>query len=131
MVLSDAVRAFLQKPIVVRMAVVDADGYPHVVPVWYGLDGDDLIVFGYGKTRKVDFIKVNPKGSIQIGGDPPGEGYLIKGNFSLEDDVDHRWTRQITYAYEPNKESADKMLAEWIPAGLIVMRLKVTKVSKV
>ncbi|MCA0454609.1 MAG: pyridoxamine 5'-phosphate oxidase family protein [Chloroflexi bacterium] len=131
MVLSEPVRAFLQKPVIVRMAVVDPNGYPHVVPVWYGLDGDDVIVFGYRNTRKVDFIKANPKGSIQIGGDPAGEGYLLKGEFSLEDDTDNRWARQITYAYEATKENADKLLAEWILAGLIVMRLKVDKVSKV
>lgn len=131
MVLSDAVRALLQKPVVVRMAVVDPNGYPHVVPVWYGMDGDDVIVFGYSNTRKVEYIKSNPKGSIQIGGDPPGEGYLLKGEFSLEADTDNRWARQITYAYEATKESADKLLAEWIPAGLIVMRLKVNKVSKI
>ena len=129
--LSADARAILQKPLTVRMAVNDPDGYPHVVPVWFTLDGDDIIVFGFKATRKVDYIRANPKGSIQIGGDPSGtEGYMFKGEFSLEEDTDHYWARTITYLYEP-KDNADKLLEEWIAAGLIVMRLKVNKVLKV
>ena len=132
MKLSDAVRAVLQKPVIVRMAVIDSNGYPHVVPVWYGLDGDDVIIFGFKATRKVDYIQKNPKGTVQIGGDPAGnDGYMIKGQFSIEADVDHRWAKSITYAYEPNNESADKMLAEWSQQELVVLRLVVDKVIKV
>ncbi len=131
MSLPDAARALLQKPVIVRMAVTDPNGYPHVVPVWFALDGDDVIIFGFRNTRKVDYIQANPKGAMQIGGDPAGEGYLLKGDFSLEADVDHHWARLITYAYEPTKESAEKMLAEWTNTELIVIRLVVNKVIKV
>ncbi len=131
MVLPDGARELLQKPVIVRMAVVDTNGYPHVVPVWFGLDGDDIIVFGYRNTRKVDYIKANPKGSVQIGGDPAGNGYLIKGDFSIEADADHRWARSITYAYEATKESADKLLEEWTAQELVVLRLVVNKVTKI
>lgn len=131
MLLSDAARALLQKPVIVRMAVNDPNGYPHVVPVWFALDGEDVIVFGFRNTRKVDYIKANAKGAVQIGGDPAGEGYLLKGQFSLEADVNHHWARTITYAYEPTQESADKMLAEWTNQELVVLRFVVNKVVKV
>ena len=131
MLLPDAARTLLQKPVIVRMAVIDPDGYPHVVPVWFALDGDDVVVFGFRNTRKVDYIQANPKGSIQIGGDSAGGlGFLLKGDFSLEADVDNRWARAITYAYEP-KEAADKMLAEWANTELIVLRLVINKVIKI
>ena len=79
----------------------------------------------------MDYIQTNAKGSIQVGGDPSGmEGYLLKGDFSLEADVDNHWASLITYLYEP-KENADKMLAEWTSTPLIVMRLTVNKVIKV
>jgi general stress protein 26 len=131
MLLPDAARTLLQKPLVARMAVNDPNGYPHVVPVWFALDGNDVVVFGFKATRKVDYIQANPKGSIQIGGDPSGApGFLLKGDFSLEADIDNHWARLITYAYEP-KENADKMLEEWTNTELIVMRLTVQKVIKV
>jgi general stress protein 26 len=131
MLLPDGVRELLQKPVIVRMAVTDPNGYPHVVPVWFGLDGDDIIIFGFRNTRKVDYIQANSKGSVQIGGDPAGNGYLLKGDFSIEADPDHRWAKSITYAYEATKESADKLLAEWTQQELVVLRLVVNKVIKV
>ena len=131
MLLPDAARALLQKPVIVRMAVNDPNGYPHVVPVWFGLDGEDVIIFGFRNTRKVDYIQANPKGAVQIGGDPAGEGYLLKGTFSLEADANHHWARSITYAYEPTKESADKMLAEWTTQELAVLRFVINKVIKI
>lgn len=130
MIWPDCARELLQKPVIVRMAVTDPNGYPHVIPVWFGLDGDDIIIFGYRNTRKVDYIKSNPKGSIQIGGDPAGNGYLIKGDFSIEPDTNHHWARTITYAYE-TRETAEKNLAEWMQQELVVLRLVVNKVVKV
>ncbi|MEZ4670929.1 MAG: pyridoxamine 5'-phosphate oxidase family protein [Anaerolineae bacterium] len=130
MVLPEGARALLQQPVIVRMAVTDPNGYPHVVPVWFGLDGEDIIVFGFRNTRKVDYIKLNPKGSLQIGGDPAGNGYLIKGDFSIEADKDHYWARTITHAYE-TPEAAEKDLAEWTQQELVVLRLAVNKVVKV
>jgi general stress protein 26 len=123
-------RELLQQPVIVRMAVTDPNGYPHVVPVWFGLDGDDIIVFGFKNTRKVDYIKSNPKGSVQIGGDPAGNGYLLKGDFSIEADHDHHWARTITYAYE-TRETGEKNLAEWTQQELVVLRLVVNKVVRV
>ena len=82
MLLPDAARVVLQKPLVVRMAVNDPNGYPHVVPVWFGLDGDDLMIFGFYNTRKIDYIQTNTKGSVQIGGDYGNDGYLLKGEYT-------------------------------------------------
>ena len=131
MLLPDAARSVLQKPLVVRMAVTDPDGYPHVVPVWFGLDGDDIMIFGFYDTRKIDYIKADPKGSIQIGGDAGNDGYLLKGDYVLESDPEHQWAKTITYAYEASRENADKLLAEWTAKELFLLRFVVNKVIKV
>ena len=131
MQLPDAARTVLQKPLVVRMAVNDPEGYPHVVPVWFGLDGDDLMIFGFHNTRKIDYIQADPKGSIQIGGDFGNDGYLLKGNYVIENDPEHKWAKTITYAYEASRENADKLLAEWTAKQLFLLRFVVNKVVKV
>src|SRR3954453_21810467 len=131
MLLPDAARAVLQKPLTVRMAVNDPNGYPHVVPVWFGMDGDDIMIFGFQNTRKIDYIQTDPKGSMQIGGDMGNDGYLFKGDFKLESDPEHHWARKITYAYEPNRETADKLLEEWTAKELFLVRLVINKVLKV
>lgn len=129
--IDDAARAVLQKPLIARMSTVDADGYPHTVPVWFILDGEDVIVMGTRDTRKVQHTLANPKGSITIGGQPgDGGGYLIKGRWSVEEDKDKHWQRTITYHYEP-KEQADKDLADWADLDIIAMRLKPVKVIKI
>lgn len=128
---SDAVREFLQKPLIARMSTLDPDGYPHTVPVWFMLDGNDLVVISVRSTRKVGHILANPKGAIVIGGDPAdGGGYLIKGDFSLEADLDDAWVRRLTYHYEA-PEQAEKDIADWADLDIIVLRLKPKVVLKV
>ncbi len=124
-------REFLQKPLVARMSTVDPDGYPHTLPVWFMLDGDDLVVISVSSTRKVGHIQANPKGAIVVGGDPAdGGGYLIKGEFSIEADPEAAWVRRLTHHYEP-PEQAEKDIAAWSNLDIIVLRLKPKTVLKV
>ncbi len=125
--LTEEVRALLKKPLIARMSVIDPDGYPHTVPVWFGLDGNDLVIISVRDTRKVDYLQVNPKGAVVIGGDD-GTGYLFKGVFTIE--PDNGWTRRLTELYEaPDK--VDALVEEWLPLGMIVLRMKIARVLKV
>jgi general stress protein 26 len=124
-------REVLSKPLIARMSTIDPNGFPHTVPVWFKLDGDDIVVMGVRSTRKVQHMRANTKGSIAVGGQPGDSGgYLIKGHWSVEEDPGKRWQRAITYHYEP-KEQADKDLADWAGLDIIVMRLKSVQVLKV
>ena len=128
---TDTVREFLQKPLVARLSTIDPAGYPHTVPVWFMLAGDDIVVISVSNTRKVGHIRANPKGAIAIGGDPgDGAGYLIKGDLSIETDPDDAWVRKMTYRYEA-PEQAEKDVADWADLDIIVLRLKPRLVLKV
>jgi general stress protein 26 len=128
---SDAIREFLQKPLMARMSTIDLQGYPHTVPVWFDLDGDDIVVISVRDTRKVGHILTNPKGAVTIGGDPgDGAGYLIKGEFSIEPDPEDAWVRRLTYRYEA-PEQAEKDIADWADLDIIVLRLRANVVLKV
>lgn len=129
--LTASIREFLQKPLIARMSTIDPDGYPHTVPVWFGLDGDDIVIISVRDTRKVSHIQANPKGAVTIGGDPADSaGYLIKGEFLIEADPDDAWVRQLTYRYEA-PEQAEKDIAAWADLDIIVLRLKPKVVLKV
>ncbi len=131
MILTESVRTFLDKPLVARISVIDSDGYPHMIPIWFARDGDDVMFFSSRSARKIKHIQANPKGALTVGGDPYGtEGYLLKGDFSIEEDAENRWLREITYRYEPG-EIADKHLAEWVNDDLVLLRFKPRKVIKV
>jgi PPOX class probable F420-dependent enzyme len=127
----DTVREFLQKPLIARVSTIDPNGYPHTVPVWFALDGDDIVIISVRDTRKVGHILANPKGAVTIGGDPDdGAGYLIKGEFSIEPDPEDAWVRKMTYRYEA-PEQAEKDVAAWADLDIIVLRLRPNVVLKV
>lgn len=129
--LSDEVRAFLQKPLLARMSTIDFEGYPHTVPVWFKLDGDEIVVIATRDTRKVGHIARNPKGALAIGGDSgDGGGYLLKGTFSVEEDPGFRWMKALTYHYEDEAQAA-KGVAAWSELDMIVIRLAIRKIIKV
>ena len=129
--IDSAVREFLQKPLLARMSTIDPDGWPHTVPVWFMLDGDDVVVISVRKTAKIGHIQANPKGALQIGGDSnDGGGYLLRGTFSIEEDPDDVWMNKLIYRYESG-EQADKDAKEWADLDIIVIRMKVERVLKV
>lgn len=125
-----AARALLDKPLIARMSVIDPDGFPHTVPVWHELEGDELVVISERKTRKIDYLRVNPKGSLSVGGDEGNEGYLIKGTFTIEEDPDHAWMKRMVYRYTPLADQ-EKTIQDWLALDIIVLRLKPTRVLKV
>ncbi len=128
---TDAAREFLRKPLIARMTTIAPDGYPHTVPVWFYLDGDDIAIISSRDTHKVQHILANPKGAVTVGGDAgDGEGYLLKGDFSIEDDPDDHWVRTLCYHYE-TPEQAAKDVAAWADLDIVVIRLKTKKVIKV
>lgn len=129
--LTDAIREFLQKPLTARVSTIDANGYPHTVPVWFALDGDEIVIISVSDTAKVGHIRANPKGAVTIGGDPgDGGGYLLKGEFTIEPDPDDVLVRRMVYRYEaPDKAEQD--IADWAELDIIVLRLKPGAVLKV
>jgi general stress protein 26 len=130
-ILDERARELLRQPVIVRVSTITPAGYPHTVPVWFILDGDDLVLFSERNTQKVRNVYMNAKGNVAIGGDPVGSPcYLIIGDFTIEEDPEKRWTKKITYCYEP-AEQADKSLAAWKDLDLVILRLRPTRVIKV
>jgi PPOX class probable F420-dependent enzyme len=50
--LNDAAKAMLKEPIVGTLMTTNADGTPHMVPVWIDGDGDDVVVNTMSKRQK-------------------------------------------------------------------------------
>ena len=54
-------RSFLlEKARTAKLATVRKDGWPHVVPVWFDLDGDDFIFTTWHKSVKAASIRRDP-----------------------------------------------------------------------
>lgn len=128
---NESTSALLKRPLIARMSVIDAKGFPHILPVWFTTDNNDLIITSFRRTRKIGYIKNNRKGAVQIGGEPADTpGYLFKGAFYVEEDPQQIWLKTITELYEP-PETAQALLEDWANEDSVVLRLIIEKVIKV
>ena len=69
----DQIRQFLSSGTKTgHLATVRADGSPHVVPIWFVLDGDDLVFNTANTSVKAKNMMREPRVSISVdlGGDP-------------------------------------------------------------
>ncbi len=70
-----------------KLATVRADGRPHVVPVWYDLDGDNLVFTTGGDSVKARNMMRDPRVSITIDDQTPPYAFVtIEGTVSFSDD---------------------------------------------
>ena len=130
MILSQEVRSFLQQPRIARLATIGSDGYPHIVPIYFMLEGNDILFGSDRDNRKIRNALSNPKGAVVIGGERTDEaGYMIQGDLAIEEH-ESSFTRRMLYRYEPEEE-AEEHLAEFSNSDLVVIRLKPRSCIKV
>ena len=111
---------FLEEPLLARLATADRSGQPHVIPVWYGWDGESMWVSSYSNTRKVSDLEENPKIAIVI--DIAGEkidtkAVILEGQAELVKEPPEFLRKQIIWIYKRylGEEGAlDKDPQEWI-----------------
>ena len=71
-----------------KLTTVRADGRPHVVPIWFILDGDDL-VFNTGATSvKAKNLQRDPRAALCVDlEEPPYAFMMVEGTVSFSDDL--------------------------------------------
>ena len=62
----DELRAFLDEQRIVSVATTGPNGRPHLVPLWYVVDGDALRGWTYGKSQKAKNLERDPRATLQI-----------------------------------------------------------------
>lgn len=87
-----------------HVATVRADGRPHVAPVWFTLDGDDVLFNTSADTVKGRNLQRTGRASFSV--DLPVMPYAfvhLEGPVTLEDDpeVYRPWAHQISARYVP------------------------------
>jgi uncharacterized protein len=74
---------FLKSHELCRMATASKDGHPHVVPVIYALDGEDIVVaVDYG-TKKLKNLRENPNVALVVDDYSPNRGILMEGKSEI------------------------------------------------
>jgi PPOX class probable F420-dependent enzyme len=72
-----------------KLATVRADGRPHLVPVWYHLDGDTIVFNTGSKTVKAVNMRRDPRVCLCIDDEQPPFAYIrLEGVATLSDDLE-------------------------------------------
>ncbi len=80
----DALDALLRETIVARLATIDDEGYPYVVPVWTEWDGSALWLVARARSAYVAHLVARPKVAISVvRSDPDDTRALILGRAAI------------------------------------------------
>ena len=82
------VAAFLEQQKVVICATNGPRGWPHLMPLWYTVRGDDIWTWTYAKSQKVRNLERDPRATLQV---EDGEQYQeLRGVMIEAEAVVHR-----------------------------------------
>ncbi|TYB42005.1 PPOX class F420-dependent oxidoreductase [Actinomadura chibensis] len=113
-----------------KAAVTTADGTPHVTPVWFVLDGDDVLFNTARATVKGRALARDPRLSICVDDQTPPYSYvMMRAEASLVEDLDEmrRWATAIGGRYMGADRAEEFGARNAVPTEYLV-RARVTKV---
>ncbi|WP_327693170.1 PPOX class F420-dependent oxidoreductase [Streptomyces sp. NBC_00459] len=113
-----------------KLSTVRADGSPHVAPIWFLLDGDDL-VFNTGKdTVKGRNLARDGRVALCVDDDRPPFAYVvIQGRATLSEELDdvRHWAGRIAARYMGEERAEEFGARNGVPGELLV-RVHIEKV---
>jgi PPOX class probable F420-dependent enzyme len=82
-----------------KLATTRADGRPHVAPVWFVLDGDDIVFMTNRETVKGRSLRADPRAALVVDlEEPPYAFVLVEGTVSISTDLDEMLGHSIAIA---------------------------------
>jgi PPOX class probable F420-dependent enzyme len=112
------------------LATVRADGRPHVAPVWFTLDGDDLLFTTGENTIKGANLQREERVALMVDDEVPPFAFVsIEGDVSLSDDLDtmRHWATRIAARYMGEAQADAYGKCNAVPGELLV-RVHPTKI---
>ncbi|MET9083081.1 PPOX class F420-dependent oxidoreductase [Streptomyces sp. NPDC090075] len=113
-----------------KLSTVNADGSPHVAPIWFLLEGDDL-VFNTGKeTVKGRNLTRDGRVALCVDDDrPPFHFVVLSGRARLSEELDEvrDWATRISARYMGQERAEEFGARNGVP-GELVVRVAVEKV---
>lgn len=106
-----------------KVAWVGADGHPHVAPIWFVLDGDDLVFTTWATTGKGRALRRDHRVSIVVDDDAPPFAFVkVDGVAELSEDADEllRWATEIGGRYMGPDRAAEFGARNGVPGELLV-----------
>lgn len=106
-----------------HLATVRADGRPHVVPVWFVVDGGELVFVTHSSTVKARNLRRTGYAAVSVDDPhPPFSFALVEGPVTLVDDREQvrRWGEIGAARYVGAEAAAEHVASEHFPDDLLV-----------
>jgi PPOX class probable F420-dependent enzyme len=120
----DAIRAFLlHGRRTGKLAVVMSDGHPHVMPIWFVLDGDDVVFTTAADTVKGRWIRRDARLSLCVDEEVPPYAFVhLRGRARVSEDSDEmlHWATLIGGRYMGPERAAEFGRRNAAPGELLV-----------
>jgi PPOX class probable F420-dependent enzyme len=113
-----------------KLAVTRSDGRPHVTPIWFVLDGDDIVLTTGSSGVKGRALRRDPNAAMCVDDQqPPYSFVMIEGRATLSDDLGEllHWATVLGGRYM-GAETAQQFGARNAVPGELLVRLRVTRV---
>ncbi|MFD9858616.1 PPOX class F420-dependent oxidoreductase [Streptomyces alboflavus] len=113
-----------------KLSTVRANGSPHIAPIWFLLDGDDL-VFNTGKdTVKGRNLARDGRVALCVDDDRPPFGFVVlQGHAELIEDIEQvrHWATRLGGRYMGEERAEEFGRRNGVPGELLV-RVRIDKV---
>jgi PPOX class probable F420-dependent enzyme len=113
-----------------KLAVPRANGAPHVVPIWFVLDGDDIIFTTADSNVKGKSIVRDGRAAVCVDDQaPPYSFVLVEGIAAWSDDLDEMlpWATKIGARYMGGDRAEEFGRRNAVP-GEILVRLRPARI---
>ena len=113
-----------------KAGVTRKDGTPHLPPIWFVLDGDDLLFTTYHESIKARVLARDPRLSVCVDDQTPPYSYvMMQAEARLTEDLDElrTWATAIGARYM-GADRAEEFGARNAVPGEYLVRARITKV---
>ncbi|GHB74344.1 MULTISPECIES: PPOX class F420-dependent oxidoreductase [Streptomyces] len=113
-----------------KLSTVRADGSPHVAPIWFLLDGDDLVFNTAKTTVKGRNLARDGRVAVCVDDDRPPFAYVVlQGRARISEDLDELrlWAGRIGARYMGEERAEEFGARNGVPGELLV-RVRIEKV---
>ena len=113
-----------------KLATTRADGRPHVAPIWFVLDGDDLIFMTGASTVKGRTLRRDPRAALTVDlEEPPYAFVMVEGSVEISEDLEEMLPASIAIARRYMGEAeAEAFGRRNAVAGELLVRLRPSKI---
>ena len=114
-----------------KLATASPSGRPHVAPIWFVVDGTDLVFTTGRDTVKGRNLRANPRAALTVDVEQfPYDFVVVRGPVTLYEDLDEmlHWATRVAARYVPDGRAQEYGRRNAVPEELLA-RLRVEHVA--